>query len=177
MKSLDSLVTEAVESLEEPLDQSRNIFSWVNNIISFALAIIAVIPLFAILLFISANWEALPRIARLLGLVAMALNRRFQRLGDLVAGTMVVVEDRHWLTGVVTPEDPRAIELAALIPPSFVVSRSLAQALATYVDRRGSFSPPMRSCCIPMAATATPITSRERSTLSRRSTACSCGWF
>jgi uncharacterized RDD family membrane protein YckC len=80
----------------------------------------------------------------LLGLVVMMFNRRFQRLGDLVAGTIVVVEERHWLTGVAKLDDPRAIQLAAFLPPNFVVSRSLAKALATYVERRKFFSPPRR---------------------------------
>jgi uncharacterized RDD family membrane protein YckC len=34
-----------------------------------------------------------------LGLVVMARDRRFRRLGDLVAGTMVVVEERHLVEG------------------------------------------------------------------------------
>ena len=80
----------------------------------------------------------------LLGLAVMMFNRRFQRLGDLVAGTIVVVEERHWLTGVAKLDDPRAIQLAAYLPPNFVVSRSLARALATYVERRKFFSPPRR---------------------------------
>lgn len=80
----------------------------------------------------------------LLGLIVMMLNRRYQRLGDLVAGTIVVIEERHWLTGVPKFEDPRAIQLAAYLPPNFVVSRSLARALATYVERRKYFSPPRR---------------------------------
>ena len=80
----------------------------------------------------------------LLGLVVMMFNRRFQRLGDLVAGTIVVVEERHWLTGVAKLDDPRAIQLAAYLPPNYIVSRSLAKALATYVERRKFFSPPRR---------------------------------
>jgi uncharacterized RDD family membrane protein YckC len=78
------------------------------------------------------------------GLVAMMLNRRYQRLGDLVAGTIVVSEERQWLTGVAKLDDPRAIQLAAYLPPNFVVHRSLARALATYVERRRFFTPPRR---------------------------------
>ena len=74
------------------------------------------------------------------GLLTMAMNRRFQRLGDLVCGTMVVIEERHWLTGVAKLEDPRAAQLAEYVPPDFRVSRSLAQCLATYVERRRFFS-------------------------------------
>jgi uncharacterized RDD family membrane protein YckC len=80
----------------------------------------------------------------LVGLLVMGLNRKFQRLGDLVAGTIVVVEERQWLTGVAKLDDPRAIQLAAYLPPNFVVSRSLAKVLATYVERRRFFTPPRR---------------------------------
>jgi uncharacterized RDD family membrane protein YckC len=41
------------------------------------------------------------------GLVSMALSRRFQRLGDLVAGTMVIVQDR-----------PNAARILRLFPPA-----------------------------------------------------------
>ena len=80
----------------------------------------------------------------LVGLLVMTLNRKYQRLGDLVAGTIVVVEERQWLTGVAKLDDPRAIQLAAYLPPNFVVTRSLAKALATYVERRRFFTPPRR---------------------------------
>jgi len=75
------------------------------------------------------------------GLIVMSLNSRYQRLGDLVCGTIVVIEERHWLTGVARLEDPRAIQLASFLPPDFVVPRSLAKALSTYVERRRFFSP------------------------------------
>lgn len=50
--------------------------------------------------------DALPT-AYLVGVVAMALNARFQRLGDLVAGTMVIV-----------PEDARPAKALELHPPA-----------------------------------------------------------
>jgi uncharacterized RDD family membrane protein YckC len=80
----------------------------------------------------------------MIGLFVTALNRKYQRLGDLVAGTMVIVEERQWLTGVAKLDDPRAIQLAAYLPPNFVVMRSLAKSLATYVERRRFFTPPRR---------------------------------
>jgi uncharacterized RDD family membrane protein YckC len=86
----------------------------------------------------------LPLPTGMVALVTMALNRRFQRLGDMVGGTMVVIEERTWLLGVAKLEDPRAAQLAAYLPPKFEVSRSLARALAAYVERRGFFSPPRR---------------------------------
>ncbi|MBW3600475.1 MAG: RDD family protein [Planctomycetes bacterium] len=79
-----------------------------------------------------------------LGLAVMALNPRFQRLGDMVCGTMVVLEERHWLSGVAQLEDERAAQLAMYIPPDFRPSRTLAQAVSTYVERRRFFSVPRR---------------------------------
>ena len=80
----------------------------------------------------------------LLGLVVMAMNRRYQRLGDLVCGTMVVVEDRQWIVGMSRLDDPRAIQLAAFLPADLRLSRTLARTLATYVERRKYFSAPRR---------------------------------
>jgi hypothetical protein len=80
----------------------------------------------------------------LLDLVTMSLNDKFQRLGDWVCGTVVVVEERTWLFGVAKLDDPRAVQLADYIPPQFEVRKSLAKALSTYVERRKFFSPPRR---------------------------------
>ena len=74
------------------------------------------------------------------GLIVPLLNARFQRLGDIVCGTMVVVEEKRDLFEAPKFQDPRIAQLAAELPPSFVVSRTLAKALATYVDRRALFS-------------------------------------
>lgn len=76
----------------------------------------------------------------ILGLVTSLLNRRYQRLGDLVCGTMVVVERSEWLLRPAKVDDPRAAQLAEYLPANFVVDRSLARALATYVERRKFFS-------------------------------------
>jgi uncharacterized RDD family membrane protein YckC len=74
------------------------------------------------------------------GLLAASLNKRFQRLGDLVCGTMVVVEDRQRLDGVMRVGHPEVLQMAASIPPNFQPSRTLARTLATYVLRRSNFS-------------------------------------
>lgn len=80
----------------------------------------------------------------MLGLVAMTLNQRFQRIGDIVCGTNVVVEERKWLTGVAKMDDARVAQLANYIPADYRVSRTLAKTLAAYVDRRRFFSIPRR---------------------------------
>jgi uncharacterized RDD family membrane protein YckC len=76
----------------------------------------------------------------MLSLVTMSVNRRFQRLGDIATGTMVVVEERRWLTGVAELDDDRAAQLASLLPTDFSISRSLAQSLSMYAERRRYFS-------------------------------------
>lgn len=87
------------------------------------------------------NWLGLYWVA----IIAMALNSRFQRLGDLACGTMVVVERRASLYGVVRINHPAAISLAAQLPADFVVSRSLGRALSAYVERRQYLAPYRRA--------------------------------
>lgn len=79
----------------------------------------------------------------LIGLVTPLVNARYQRLGDLVSGTMVVVEGSQRRGQVVQLDEPGIPQLAEELPADFVVSRKLSQALATYVERR-RFLPPGR---------------------------------
>jgi uncharacterized RDD family membrane protein YckC len=74
------------------------------------------------------------------GLWVPAFNDRYQRLGDLACGTMVVIDATPALYGVVKITEPEAIRLADLIPHNFVVNRSLARTLSLYVDRRRGLS-------------------------------------
>jgi uncharacterized RDD family membrane protein YckC len=75
-----------------------------------------------------------------LGLLAMMFNSRYQRLGDLVCGTMVVVEEPPPLYGVAWVQEPEVLQLASLLPPGLRVTRSMAQTLASYMQRRPGFS-------------------------------------
>ena len=70
------------------------------------------------------------------GLIVMSISPKFQRLGDLVAGTMVVNEDSSRDPHLQTFTDSRVPQLAELIPGSFYVSNSLGKAVAAYVERR-----------------------------------------
>ena len=78
------------------------------------------------------------------GLWAAAMNDRFQRLGDLACGTMVVVEQQDRLPGVTRMDAAEAVRLAGLVPANFQTGRSLGLALAAYVQRRLAFSPGRR---------------------------------
>jgi uncharacterized RDD family membrane protein YckC len=80
----------------------------------------------------------------MVALVAMSANSRYQRLGDLACGTIVVVERRSKLRGVSPVEHPDVVRFAEQIAPQFLVNRGLAQALSTYVARRELFSPARR---------------------------------
>jgi uncharacterized RDD family membrane protein YckC len=75
------------------------------------------------------------------GLASMTLSPRFQRLGDLAAGTMVVREERPSQRGFVRIKEP---EVDAILPwlPSRIAARSdLARALSDYAVLRGRFGP------------------------------------
>lgn len=75
------------------------------------------------------------------GLVAMMATPKFQRLGDLVAGTIVVVDEKKWVPELAKFSDPRVAQLAEILPEDFVPTRSMLKALAEYVDRRRFLSP------------------------------------
>jgi hypothetical protein len=75
-----------------------------------------------------------------LGLWSAATNDRFQRLGDIASGTMVVVEEPQRHFGVAKITEPEAIRLAGLLPAGFRPDRNLARALSTYVQRRQVFA-------------------------------------
>ena len=74
------------------------------------------------------------------GLWAATASDRFQRLGDLAASTMVVVEQQSRMFGVTRIAEPEAVRLAGMIPANYRPSRTLAAALAVYVQRRRAFS-------------------------------------
>ncbi|MEX0793097.1 MAG: RDD family protein [Pirellulaceae bacterium] len=76
----------------------------------------------------------------MLALLVPLFTRRLQRIGDLVSGTMVVIEDRAWLMKVARIEDQRAKLLADYIPPNYVMPRSTGKAIAIYVERRRYFT-------------------------------------
>ena len=80
----------------------------------------------------------------MVGLFTATTNSRFQRLGDLACGTIVVVEERQRFWSVLPVTDPGATRLAGELPPNCIVSRSLARALSMYVSRRRHFSPARR---------------------------------
>jgi hypothetical protein len=81
----------------------------------------------------------------MVGLVASSMNQKYQRLGDLACGTIVVVETKHRLHGLVRMEQAAIQGLLSQLPPQIPVSRSMARALASYVARRSYFAPGRRA--------------------------------
>lgn len=76
--------------------------------------------------------------------VVMLCNRRFQRFGDLVCGTMVIVdENTYGHHELVRFKHPDVFRVAEQLPPMALPSDTL-KALALYVHRRKAISPRRR---------------------------------
>jgi uncharacterized RDD family membrane protein YckC len=80
----------------------------------------------------------------IIGLVTMMMTERMQRLGDLAAGTMVVVDERKWQLPIAKVDDARVPALASFVPGDFLITRKMARTLATYVERRHFLTPQRR---------------------------------
>jgi uncharacterized RDD family membrane protein YckC len=76
----------------------------------------------------------------LVSLICMLMTRRFQRVGDLAAGTMVVVDERGWQVKKVAVTDERVASLAEFIPANFQMTRTMAKTVALYMERRPQMS-------------------------------------
>jgi uncharacterized RDD family membrane protein YckC len=81
----------------------------------------------------------------MLGLATMLLTRRFQRLGDLAAGTMVVVEQRRGRAGVERVVGPEVEAVLPWLPVRVPAGSELARALSDYVAHRTRLSPAQRA--------------------------------
>jgi uncharacterized RDD family membrane protein YckC len=74
-----------------------------------------------------------------LSLASMTLSPRFQRLGDLAAGTMVVREDRTHRRAFVRIKEPEVDALLPWLPSRISVRSDVARALSDYAVARGRF--------------------------------------
>jgi hypothetical protein len=77
----------------------------------------------------------------LVALTVMSLSRRFQRVGDLVADTVVVIDAPANRPNLMSFSDPRVVSLAEWIPRHFTPSIKLTKAIASYVDLRRNVHP------------------------------------
>jgi uncharacterized RDD family membrane protein YckC len=80
-----------------------------------------------------------------IGLASMVLTRKFQRLGDLAAGTMVVIEERRHNRPITRIAEPEVEELLPWLPQQITASSELARALSDYVQERLRYAPPRRA--------------------------------
>lgn len=76
-----------------------------------------------------------------IGLLVMGGDRRFRRLGDLAAGTMVVSEDTRAMLRPITLEPPPTREELAWLPEGVDVSKRELDAIELLLRRRGLISP------------------------------------
>ena len=81
------------------------------------------------------------------GLASMILSRQFQRLGDLAAGTIVVIEDAAAVDarGFTRIKDPAVDALLPWLPGRIAVGSDLARVLSDYAEVRGRFAPMRRA--------------------------------
>jgi uncharacterized RDD family membrane protein YckC len=81
----------------------------------------------------------------LIGLTSMLVSRKFQRMGDLAAGTMVVIEERRSSRGITRIDDPDIDALLPWLPERIAVGSHLARVLSDYVEVRRRFGPLRRA--------------------------------
>jgi uncharacterized RDD family membrane protein YckC len=72
-------------------------------------------------------------------ILCMVLTRKFQRLGDLAAGTMVMVENRPGRGGVEPVRDRVAEKVLPWLPSHIDAGPEVARALSDYVKHRDRF--------------------------------------
>lgn len=75
------------------------------------------------------------------GLVSMWLDPRFRRLGDLVAGTVVVVEDRERMLGRVAIDPPVSEEERQALPVRVDLTLEELRVIEQFLRRLGRLSP------------------------------------
>jgi uncharacterized RDD family membrane protein YckC len=80
----------------------------------------------------------------LLGLSSMVLSRKFQRLGDLAAGTMVVIEERRRRVRLERVDGPLIEAVLPWLPVRVAAGAELSRALSDYVRFRTRVSPGYR---------------------------------
>lgn len=109
------------------------------------------------------------------GFASMALTRRFQRLGDLAAGTMVIVEEVRLETKMLRVEDRAVIDVVNLLPMRVAATSDQARALSDYVKSRGRFGPDLREeIAQPLAA---PLRTRHGLPDSATADAVLCAYY
>jgi uncharacterized RDD family membrane protein YckC len=88
-------------------------------------------------------FDGLP-LAFIPALACMLVTRKFQRLGDLAAGTIVMVEQTPRRGRLARVDEPAVEAVLPLLPGRIDAGPEMARALADYVKHRKRFSRPRR---------------------------------
>ncbi|MRG95179.1 RDD family protein [Polyangium spumosum] len=75
------------------------------------------------------------------GLVAMARDGRFRRLGDMVAGTMVIVEERRAVASAIRIDPPPTPKELANLPQRLPLSGDELEAIELFLRRKDGLGP------------------------------------
>jgi len=101
-----------------------------------------------------------------LGAATMSVDRRFRRLGDLVAGTIVIVEDASHLGESFALRPPATAEELAAMPGAARLSRDEREALDLFVRRLRRLGPAradeLAELLLPRFAAALPADAESR---------------
>lgn len=85
--------------------------------------------------------DMLPAFSYAIGLAVMSRDGRFRRLGDLVAGTMVIVEERHKVEGAVQVYPPPSAQELAWFPERIPFATSDIDAIELLLRRMHRIGP------------------------------------
>lgn len=92
------------------------------------------------------------------GLAVMTFDGRFRRLGDLVAGTMVVVEERARVTAALRIEPPPSQKELQALPQRLPLGARDLEALELFLRRQGTLSPALER---ELASQVAPVFARR----------------
>jgi len=76
-----------------------------------------------------------------IGLLAMARDARFRRLGDMVAGTMVIVEERRTVASTLRIDPPPTPKELASLPQRLPLSGDELEAIELFLRRKDGLGP------------------------------------
>lgn len=76
-----------------------------------------------------------------LGLTVLSFDRKFRRLGDLVAGTIVIHEERQGIRPLIAIHPPPSAEELARLPRQLNLSELDVEALELFLRRSGQLNP------------------------------------
>lgn len=84
------------------------------------------------------------------GIACMLITKKFQRLGDVAANTIVVVVEPEYINRIGDLRDERMDQIAGSLPSELVLQPATVQSLSLYIDRRSRLNAVQREeICAP----------------------------